>query len=191
MKKVKHVDNLIIFMELYEIFLILVGLCISYTVSGVVNSEIFVRRLNRGKFKEGFDKLLSKSSIMKKVDRLDKQISDPDFEKKIGRSMWESTRAEKGGSMKAIYAEEKAMLKDLGELGSFEFPNILKAAKEMQSMIDHELIKPEWGETFLKWSSFPRAQPYLEKVAGKLFEKLEENGGKSSYGSGGSDRMWV
>lgn len=178
-------------MELYEIFLILVGLCISYTISGMVNSEIFVIRLNKGKFKKGFDTLLSKSSIMEKVDRLDKQMSDPAFEKKIGKSIWESTRAEKGGTMKGIYAEQKEMMKDLGELGSFKHKNLLQMADEIEGLIKQGLVKPEWGEKYLKWASIPRAQPFLDGIAGDVFEMLDGNGRNSSYGSGGSDRKWV
>lgn len=179
-------------MSILEILLYFVLYCVGLFTAGYVYSEIWSHRLNKGKFKAGFDDILKGSNIMTRIKKIESKFEDPEFAKGIGRSIWESTRAEKGGTMRAIYADEKKMLAELGDLGSFEYPNLLKAAKEMQSMIDHEMIKPEWGETFLKWSSFPRAQPYLEKVAGKLFEKLdEENGGNSSYGSGGSDRLWV
>lgn len=177
-------------MQLHEILLIIVAFCISYCISGVVNSEIFGRRLNRGLFKRGFERLLKGSSIMKKVEHLEAKIDDPNFEKNVGKAVWESTRAEKGGTMKGIYAEQKEMLQDLGELGSFKHQNLLQMTKELDGLIENGLIKPEWGEKFLKWARIPRAQPFLDDVAKGVFEILDGDSNRStSHGSG--DQRWL
>jgi len=177
-------------MSYVDYFLLILIYCVGLLIAGMVYSEIWSVRLNRGKFLSGFNKLLSKSDIKKELDHIKNKIDDPNFEKNVGKALWESTRAEKGGTMKGIYAEQKEMMQDLGELGSFKFPHLNQMANELEGLINNQLIKKEWGEKFLKWASIPRAQPFLNEIAGEIFDKLDGSGNRDkSYGA--SSQRWL
>lgn len=176
-------------MELHEYLLLILVYCAGLLIAGLVYSEIWSVRLNRGKFLKGFDKLLAKSAINKKIERIEKKIDDPNFEKKVGRAVWESTRAEKGGTMKGIYADMKAEAKDMASIESFQHKNLIKLASELDGLIDAGFIRQEWGEKFLKLAQNPAWQPRLDKLAAGVYESIDQNGGNKSYGSGG--QKWL
>ena len=169
-------------MQLHEIILYFLLYCLGLLIAGLVYREIWHIGLKRGKFQKGFDELLDKSKVMGKIDNIETQINDPDFSKKVGKQIWQQNRAEYGGTMKGVMAEQKEMMQDLGELGSFKYQSLLQLTKELDGLIQAGLIRPSWGEKFLKWAQIPRAQPFLDGLAKDLFETLDGKG----HGSGES-----
>lgn len=171
-------------MQLLDYFLLIVVYCVGLLIAGYVYSEIWAHRLNRGKFLTGFDDLLAKSKIKKELDHIKAKIDDPDFEKKIGKAVWESTRAEKGGTMKGIYADAKAELKDMAEVEAFQYPNLLKFASELDGLIASGFVKQDFGEKFLKLAQNPTWQPRLERVATGIYQAIENDGENKGRRSG-------